>query len=292
MNNRKLTHEYANDPSKNLKGSNLFSENEILYSYGYHFPIAKPYYNNNSEIFLINSSGYSNTTVKHKSLAFSALSHKITISVPEVILINPNECSHKHHKNLYYLISNFRKSIQIHCIAIKNDYTGLILKSLKQFKIYYNVFNIEKFDILNNELKSSINEILNFNIDNIPKKEISEKLKQERKEKLKKENEEFLIKLAEWKEIKYTYSNFVCKKGYTYLRFNPTSNTIQTSKGIDIEIDDARTLLNKIDKNIPIHGMAIDNFTITSYDKKFLKVGCHTIPQKEIDYIREYILNK
>ena len=51
----------------------LFIDKDVIYSYGYHFPIAKKYIINNKVVYLFNSNGYSSTTSKHKSYVKSAL---------------------------------------------------------------------------------------------------------------------------------------------------------------------------------------------------------------------------
>ena len=68
--------EVAEDFAKGLnesKTQNVFIEGKTIYSYGYHFPIAKKIGNNK---VLFNTKGYSNSTAKHKSYVLSELQHK------------------------------------------------------------------------------------------------------------------------------------------------------------------------------------------------------------------------
>lgn len=56
---------------KAYKGSNIFSEGNILYSYGRHFPLAVRRAGINKSYVLLNADKYSNTTSRHQSLTFS-----------------------------------------------------------------------------------------------------------------------------------------------------------------------------------------------------------------------------
>jgi len=68
MNNKQLSQNFANGAIKG-KGSNMFIEGDTIYSYGYHFPIAKRF----NGIYLVNSDGYSNSTSKQQGRVRDAL---------------------------------------------------------------------------------------------------------------------------------------------------------------------------------------------------------------------------
>ena len=52
------------DNKKELNGSNLYAENNVIYSYGLHFPLLV---RNNDDLLIMNSDKYSITTSKHQS---------------------------------------------------------------------------------------------------------------------------------------------------------------------------------------------------------------------------------
>lgn len=59
---------------RNYKGSNMFSDGNCIYSYGYHFVIARRIvFPGGGHVFLFNSNRYSNTTARHQSLVRWAL---------------------------------------------------------------------------------------------------------------------------------------------------------------------------------------------------------------------------
>lgn len=70
MNNRTVATQWVNNQSQNYAGSNLFSEGNKIYSYGYHFLIAEIVKDKEANF---NSRKYSHTTARHKSHVKQAL---------------------------------------------------------------------------------------------------------------------------------------------------------------------------------------------------------------------------
>ena len=56
------------------KGCNMFIDGDTIFSYGYHFPIAKRI---EPDFYIFNSSGYSSSTAKHKSYVRGVLRGEI-----------------------------------------------------------------------------------------------------------------------------------------------------------------------------------------------------------------------
>lgn len=61
-----------------IKTKHVFMEKGVLYSYGYHFPIALKL---EGGLYLFNSDGYSNTTARHKGLLKRAVGEDRLIMV-------------------------------------------------------------------------------------------------------------------------------------------------------------------------------------------------------------------
>lgn len=77
-----VTHLWAHQAQQSARNSNgtLFFEGDTIYSYGYHFPIAKFHRNSNGEsAVLFTTRTYSVTTSGHYSLVHRAISHVSTI---------------------------------------------------------------------------------------------------------------------------------------------------------------------------------------------------------------------
>lgn len=74
MNNTQVAQAFA-DGADQGKGSNMFIESSKIFSYGYHFPIARrlPETYNGTPVALFTTRDYSVTTSKHKSYVHQAL---------------------------------------------------------------------------------------------------------------------------------------------------------------------------------------------------------------------------
>ena len=98
-NHSSLAEQFASGATKG-QASNMFIEDDTIYSYGKHFPIAKRLSHNE---YLINSNSYSVSTAKHMSRVSSALRNKITWdcpncdsnNIPEYIKENSTETFNK-----------------------------------------------------------------------------------------------------------------------------------------------------------------------------------------------------
>ena len=66
MKHYKIAEEFAYGKTK-LKGSRMFIDGDIIYSYGYHFPIAIRLNSPEGFKYIFNSSSYSISTARHKS---------------------------------------------------------------------------------------------------------------------------------------------------------------------------------------------------------------------------------
>lgn len=74
MNNREVSHIWANGQKASGKGSNFYFEGDTIYSYGRHFPCAKRVVMLNGDVvYLINPARYSVSTSKHQSLVRCAI---------------------------------------------------------------------------------------------------------------------------------------------------------------------------------------------------------------------------
>ena len=73
MSNSQVASKFANRNQNKrglveYKGSNMFCERDIIYSYGYHFPMAKHLgVRDHEEFFVLNSDRYSSSTSRHQS---------------------------------------------------------------------------------------------------------------------------------------------------------------------------------------------------------------------------------
>jgi hypothetical protein len=77
-----VAHAWAHQTGKNRKGFNVFYEGDTIYSYGYHFPIAR---HAGDRVVLFTSRDYSVSTSKHKTQVRRAVSHRKVLEVDNVV---------------------------------------------------------------------------------------------------------------------------------------------------------------------------------------------------------------
>ena len=246
-------------------GSMYFYNNRI-YSYGSHYLLAE-FLDNNT--IMINDKGYSSTTGKHISLITSATRDKkqYFITKTDYKIVNQNIKEYlnklvKARKTKEFYLSQIDNTLKMYFEYLEYTKQKTKFNSYKEHREtlriankFYNDFDNLKETIKEANLKASIK----------AKKEIVQKLK-------------------DWKNNKINW--FRNKTNLDYLRIN--GENIETSQNVKISISEAKRVLKLIEAKKVI-GQRIDNrFTVTSFNK-LLKVGCHNIPLKEINYIKNLI---
>ena len=145
--NSELSKVFANQTQTLGRSNSMFFEHQIIYSYGYHYEIAKIVYTDKGkDIAFINSNGFSNTTAKHTSHVLVGLSDKKYFYVPFL----------RGYNRQYFDVNKLPEILDLMTIEIDN----LLNKQIRANKsIYY----------LNqaNDLFNKINEISDlFNLPN------------------------------------------------------------------------------------------------------------------------------
>lgn len=240
--------------------ANLFIENNTIYSYGYHFPVAKKI---KDGIYLFNVSRYSNSTSKHQSDTAGALSHA-GAKLIRVYAMNKAEndraakaefnalrekVATARHPELYE--SDF---VSI-CSAAKNLDKVLKAKTERAFNVKYETF-----------IKSARR----------LREEIAKTRKQQREQARRFKQQQ--IELFESGQI------YRIDTGLQLVRFS--DNKVITSKGIILDITDE---LKEQAKNLLINDFAagerIGVYRIQHATKDRVKIGCHT-------FDKAYLINK
>jgi hypothetical protein len=58
---------------------------------------------------------------------------------------------------------------------------------------------------------------------------------------------------------------------------------VNTSLGANVPLEDAQKLWAKIKQKASVHGERAGSFTVTSFNNGLLRIGCHSIPESEIE---------
>lgn len=130
-NHQTVVETWANGMQNEGRGGNIFFENNIIYSYGKHYPMAKCYPN----IILLNSNNYSVSTCKHKGFVRNVFCRQSIpiIEVPDVVNLHNID-------NLKYLKEKY------------NEFYKLAKKGLmaSQWNYEYYIYNLNKYRTLYN----------------------------------------------------------------------------------------------------------------------------------------------
>ena len=266
--NSEIVHTFNEQNQYEGKTSNnsMYFYNNKLYSYGSHYLLCE-FIDNYTVI--INDKGYSNTTSKHIGLITGATRNRkqffTTKIETETVFNNVTEWLSK--------IIKARKTRQYYINQINNT-----------FNMYFDYLEYTKQKTAKKKNKQH-RQILklydNFinNLDNL-----EQQIKEQQKKEAIKNKKEIVKKVKDWKNLKINWFNN--KTSNDFLRLK--DNKIETSQGVKIPILEAKRLLKLIDSK-SILGARVDNrYTVTAFNS-LLKIGCHNIPLKEINYIKNLI---
>lgn len=274
MNNRDVSHEWARDPFATLDGSNLFSRNGSIYSYGSHFTIAK--YSEGAILFT--ERGYSSTTAKHKSYVLQAISHKKIIYVPNL------------DKDYDYNLKLWEEDIQdrlkrLSSARLIQSHIEKINEELDNIEAYHNLYKLKVPKFVGKTRTFIESDDLNGAL--IKQKETYAKAKKkERQAALK----QFEIDLKNW-------SNQTENKtprdpdGYSYLRYHRANQYVETTKGIVVSKTDAINLYRALKAGKIEQGQLIlDRYRVKEVNDKILSANCHSFKMSHLLSFGEQLL--
>lgn len=275
--NKQLVHVFAQENQQYGNGSNLFFEDNILYSYGHHFILAKFVQTEERGIYsravFVNSNDYSKTTAKHRSLLRGAFPNYLPV---------------------FYLPFKSNRSFELEDLKdirenLINNIKDLLSKQLKaktsNFKflhaqsIFDKVNNLAKLfpsycEPLESTLFENWNEAMYKSIEANIKRLEAERIKEE-KARLKDSE-----KLELWLKNEF---NGALYNVPVHLRFSKDKTTIQTTKGANVPSKEAFVLLSKLRKGQDCKGERIGSFTVEENTLDYVRIGCHVIEWKVIN---------
>lgn len=221
-------------------------------------------------VALINDRGYSVTTSKHISQAFSAVSHILNIGTKGDFDILKSvqskksfleEEMKKHFKKLSFYAYSYKGSWLETQINVFNQFCHTLRLKKYQVKIndkYINEYNehIQKRLARQSQLKSP--ELV---------------LKREQKALKKAESD-----IVRWRQGGII-TNAVRNLNPQLIRIS--GDTVQTSRGAEVPLKDARTLLNSIldgkAEGLILSQTTINGFKLTDFENNVVTIGCHRI---------------
>lgn len=282
--NSEIAHLWANELTYKGQQGNLFFSGKTVYSYGYHFAIAKHI---DYKTVLITTRGYSNSTAKHIQLVKQAISHK-----DKIYCFNPTG-SHEENINRF-IIEITNEAIKL-IRATKPEKYFLEIDYIKnRLNKYLEYFNLK----LSKEQAAKID--IKSKEDYIEKMKI-EKAKIEKQEKklIAKGKKLYPIYVHNFRnELKQDFTNEEKKWIDKYnisigcpIIFKIKETEIESSKGVKIPFEIAKRYINKFYENQIKPFDKILNYQVAKVEKNILVIGCHNIYKNEIDYLKNQLIN-
>lgn len=261
-----VAHLFANQLQHEARnsGNTLFFNHTSIYSYGYHFCIAKFV---DDKTLLFTERNYGNTTAKHIATVRNATNH-----INRIYCYNPNGL---HNNNFNFWQISAEKEVEK-------------LEKAKKPEIYINALNsiYAKVNIYANYFEIDVPDNLKAVLSIVDKSEIKAYFETKQHNMLLQENERLnKLKLEHKKELKEWYM-FKKQRLYSrienidYLRYNKITERFETSQGIEIQKELFVRLWNKV-----LIGEKFDkvlDFTVKEINKNFITVGCHKIMFNEV----------
>ena len=286
VNESTVAHLWAHQTQNEARKSNgsFYFHNRTIYSYGSHFPIAV-IDKEDPNIVYFTTRTYSNTTAGHISTARSAVSHKTLVYCKHPKAAEEND----HEANMddfEYKAKEIAKSLprsrkpEIYLARIKEQ-----RELMEAYATHFNL-NVAAYPMAYIFIRSK---------DGASEASEQETLAMKVAEKLRTK----LEKAKEKKELKdfraFKRVRLSTRINTDYLRFNSTTNRIETSQGIEIPVEAAKRFYKWSMKIIKAGGCTGDcvekilEYKVKSIDKDFMKIGCHNIPVAEVSLIAKQL---
>lgn len=289
-----VAHLWANQvqsEARNPRKTFYFEENTI-YSYGRHFPIAVIDKENN-EIVYFTTRTYSPTTSGHISIVRYAANHKTFIYCKK-----PDQAASGYHaENIACFESNALSIAQSLLNSRKPEiYLHKIAQERETLKKYAEHFNL---DLTDEKYKLSFIwiESKDGGKDVIEEERRLNELARIEREKREAERQKQAIKkhkknVTKWRKFDGKYSMQTASLSrieyIDYLRFNHVTDRVETSQGVEIPGDYAKKFYMQV-LEIVANGKCnicgtqfLNAYEIKEINKDFISIGCHKITIKEV----------
>jgi hypothetical protein len=270
-----VIHLFAQRSQNEARCSNVFFNQNKIYSYGRHYLLGEFITNKKNDFaIMINDSGYSSTTSKHiQQLTQATRQHKQFFTTQTDL------------NKVLFSIENNVKKLQT---ARKKDLYILpalnLFDKLNEFISWTGNNNLKK-DIRYKKIVSLVKVLNGGNLAEYLKKE-NARIKSEAKKEAQKQKEILDKNIIDFKNFDRDYIN---NTNEDYLRLNLETQNVETSQGVKVSIKEAAMLYKMILAGRDIKGVQISNYTVISING-VLKIGCHNINIKSMHEIGSQII--
>lgn len=295
FNNPELSHIWANQTQTHGDGSSMFFRNETIYSYGYHFIIAKHVQNKDGQkCIFFNDRKYSNTTAKHQTLVWRATRDGVPVFYVKSFFNDIEAATSAHKDNLTNYIEKAEEAKNKAIKANKNKmhYLQSVKNSLDNFDKYCQFFNITDLAQFNPILGHGLSVAERFDRTNTwyldfvvsdDLKKWQQKQEENRKKAEIKAFEDAKEKIELFRQFKI--SSIYANLGHYLLRYNKETQMIETSGGVKMHGLIFLKAYNRLINNELNKGQHVGDFVFNGVENDIVSVGCHKIPMTEIQNV-------
>jgi len=280
-----VAHNWANKTGRARKGYSMFYDDDIIYSWGYHFPIARHTKDaHGADVILLTSANYSVSTSKHKTITWRAMHHLRHFTVADVM-------PPRHEFNADVMAADFKSNLESSARRRKASYKIMDLESASRVAAdhaaYCEAFNVDRAPLV---MPDDIGEQLaQWRRDAAEQAERQRIEQEERAKQIRIDAEQDIINWKCGENVRLPYLG-----GLYFLRI--VGDVVQTSGGVSIPIGDARrafpymcALHDKTeyrdDMVTPSHHIKLGNFKLDYVTREHVVAGCHRIEWSEIERI-------
>ena len=285
-NHDQVAHIWASQSQHQGRAGNIFFEDQTIYSYGYHFAIARfaPEFGNT---VLFTNRGYSNSTAKHMGIVRRAIPDNYRV----IYCYDPSKGIQSNIDYWLHKVDQYRAEFANKKHKISRGNLAVKIQSyINEARHYFDAMQAaypEWFTQSSDEL-SAIKYITERNIQLETKREARREAL--RIEQTKKASE----RIAKWLNGENTYTGDFYHLD-TMLRLN--GDQVETSRGAFIPIQDAINLYPMLTRakesgktlDFGLHAVKIGNYQFRSFNGELLTIGCHVIKWDQIQSIAKQL---
>jgi hypothetical protein len=266
--NSEVAHRFATGIGERCTGSHMFFEVNVIYSYGYHFPMAIKW----NGYVLYNDDSYSVSTSKHQGYVLGACSHMDIVhcaSLDHFDTWDKKPTKGFIGRNLKLWLDEVGELTKKMALARKPEkWMAEILRVVDRVERFCKVFGE---DVPENLFKYNDEEYVE------KAREFAKlELKEERERQKAREAEE----IQKFHEFKKSWVNLP----YQIVRYREDKNRFETSKGVEIPYEIGKRFYEKLrDGELKVWDKVL-HYTVTSVGET-VKIGCHTFKKS---YLLDY----
>ena len=263
--NSEVAHRFATGIGERCTGSHMFFEGNVIYSYGYHFPMAIRW----RGYLLYSDERYSVSTCKHQGYVLGACSHYdiVHCATLDGWFGGPNNAFYSNNFKLWQ--DEVDRLVKKMAVARKPEkWVSEILAVVDKVERFCKLFGCdvpgELFRYKDEEYVAKA-------------REYAKQETRERNERERKRQEEQIRRFHEFK------TNWVSLP-YQIVRFNAEKNRFETSKCVEIPYEIGKRFYERLRDGLLEVGDKVLYYTVNAVGDT-IRIGCHTFKRK---YLLDY----